>query len=74
MTSAEIEARVARDEPAAYRAVELLYHSYLTGLIPMLPAVFDAWNELWTGAARAHDRFMRVDVIERRDRGDASWS
>ncbi len=25
------------------------------------PAVFDAWNELWVGAALAHDRFMRVD-------------
>ena len=37
------------------------------------PAVFDAWNELWIGAALAHDRFMRVGVTERRDRGDASW-
>lgn len=38
------------------------------------PAVFDAWNELWVGAALAHDRFMRVEVIERRDRGDAAWA
>jgi hypothetical protein len=37
------------------------------------PAVFDAWNELWIGAALAHDRFVRVEVTERRDRGDASW-
>jgi len=37
------------------------------------PAVFDAWNELWVGAALAHDRFMRVEVLERRDRGDACW-
>jgi hypothetical protein len=37
------------------------------------PAVFDAWNELWVGAALAHDRFMRVEVTERRDRGDACW-
>jgi hypothetical protein len=37
------------------------------------PSVFDAWNELWVGAALAHDRFMRVDMIERRDRGDACW-
>jgi hypothetical protein len=37
------------------------------------PAVFDAWNELWIGAALAHDRFMRVEVTERRDRGDAHW-
>jgi hypothetical protein len=37
------------------------------------PAVFDAWNELWVGAALAHDRFMRVEVTERRDRGDARW-
>ena len=37
------------------------------------PAVFDAWNELWIGAGLAHDRFMRVDVTDRRDRGDACW-
>src|SRR5262245_27980491 len=36
-------------------------------------AVFDAWNELWVGAALAHDRFMRVAVTQRRDRGDACW-
>ena len=40
----------------------------------LAPAVFDAWNELWVGAALAHDRFMRVEVMERRDRGDACWS
>ena len=38
------------------------------------PAVFDAWNELWVGAALAHDRFMRVDITERRDCGDAHWA
>jgi hypothetical protein len=37
------------------------------------PAVFDAWNELWIGAALAHDRFMRVDITQRRDRGDLFW-
>jgi len=37
------------------------------------PRVFDAWNELWVGAALAHDRFMRVEVTERRDRGDPCW-
>lgn len=36
-------------------------------------AVFDAWNELWVGAALAHDRFMRIEVTERRDRGDPFW-
>lgn len=38
------------------------------------PAVFDAWNELWVGAALAHDRFTRVEVIARRDRGDDHWA
>jgi hypothetical protein len=38
------------------------------------PAVFDAWNELWVGASLAHDRFTRVEVTERRDRGDACWT
>jgi hypothetical protein len=39
----------------------------------LAPAVFDAWNELWIGAGLAHDRFMRVEVTRRRDRGDAVW-
>jgi hypothetical protein len=38
------------------------------------PAVFEAWNELWVGAALAHDRFMRIEVTERRDRGDPCWT
>ena len=37
------------------------------------PVIFDGWNELWVGAALGHDRFMRVVVTERRDRGDAYW-
>jgi len=41
---------------------------------PVAPEVFDAWNELWVGMALAHDRFMRVEVTGRRDRGDAHWS
>jgi hypothetical protein len=28
---------------------------------------------LWVGAALAHDRFMRVEVTERRDHGDPCW-
>jgi hypothetical protein len=36
-------------------------------------AVFDAWNELWVGAALAHDRFIRIEVTQRRDRGDEFW-
>jgi hypothetical protein len=40
---------------------------------PLSPSVFDAWNELWVGAALAHDRFMRLDVTAPRDRADAAW-
>jgi len=25
-------------------------------------AAFDAWNELWLGAAAAHDRFLKVQT------------
>lgn len=39
----------------------------------LAPEVFEAWNELWVGAALAHDRFIRLDVSRRRDRGDAIW-
>jgi hypothetical protein len=37
------------------------------------PAVFEAWNELWIGAALAHDRFLRLEVTQRRDCGDPCW-
>jgi hypothetical protein len=33
---------------------------------------FDAWNELWLGAAAAHDRFLRVQTT--RSLGDRGWS
>jgi hypothetical protein len=39
----------------------------------LAPSVFDAWNELWVGAALAHDRWLRVEVAGRRDRGDPAW-
>jgi hypothetical protein len=45
----------------------------MDGRFPLSPAVFDAWNELWVGAALAHDRFMRLEVTQRRDRGDPAW-
>jgi len=32
---------------------------------------FDAWNELWLGAAAAHDRFLRVETS--RALGDGGW-
>jgi hypothetical protein len=35
--------------------------------------VFDAWNELWIGGALAHDRFLKIDVTKRQDRGDSCW-
>jgi hypothetical protein len=37
------------------------------------PAVFDAWNQIWIGAALAHDRFIRLVVTKRRDCGDDCW-
>ncbi len=33
---------------------------------------FDAWNELWLGAAAAHDRFLKVQTD--RALGDRGWS
>jgi hypothetical protein len=35
-------------------------------------AAFDAWNELWLGAAAAHDRFLRVETT--RSYGQRGWS
>jgi hypothetical protein len=35
-------------------------------------AAFDAWNELWLGAAAAHDRFLKVQTT--RSLGKRGWS
>jgi len=35
-------------------------------------AAFDSWNELWLGAAAAHDRFLAVHTI--RALGERGWS
>jgi len=37
------------------------------------PAIFDAWNGLWQGAAASHDPRLTLDIESRRDRGDAIW-
>lgn len=35
------------------------------------PAVFSAWNELWVGAGLAADRTLRLEAVQRLDRGDS---
>jgi hypothetical protein len=35
-------------------------------------AAFDSWNELWLGAAAAHDRFLGVETLRRLD--EHGWS
>ncbi len=41
--------------------------------LDLSPAVFDAWTELWSGCAMAHDRWLTLDITQRRDRGDPVW-
>lgn len=35
-------------------------------------AAFDAWNELWLGAAAAHDRFLEIETS--RSYGETGWA
>ena len=35
------------------------------------PAVFDAWNALWEGAASVHNRRLVLTVTRRLDEGDS---
>ncbi|MFT5171967.1 MAG: hypothetical protein ACI8W7_000131 [Gammaproteobacteria bacterium] len=37
------------------------------------PLVFDAYSELFVGAALAHDRWLQVEITARRDHGDDAW-
>jgi len=45
----------------------------MQGQSKLSPMVFDACNELLVGAALAHDRWLRIEVTARRDRGDDAW-
>lgn len=45
----------------------------MEGLGPLSPAVFDAWNALWEGAASVHDRRLVLTVERRLDLGDAAF-
>jgi hypothetical protein len=42
------------------------------GLGPQSPAVFEAWNGLLEGLLAVHNRFLRLEPIERLDLGDAA--
>jgi hypothetical protein len=37
------------------------------------PQAFDAWTELWRGAALAHDPRLALEIGARRDAGDVRW-
>ncbi len=37
-------------------------------------AVFEAWNEIWRGALKVHNRFLVLEVLSRLDYGDESFS
>ena len=37
---------------------------------PLAPEIFQAWNELWVGAALAHDRWLCLDVTRS---GESDW-
>jgi len=61
----EVEARGTEVVMQGWRAVREL------ALADPVKA-FDAWNELWLGAAAAHDRFLSVQTT--RSLGDRGWS
>jgi hypothetical protein len=60
----EVEVRGQEVVMRGWRAVRELR------LVEPLKA-FDAWNELWLGAAAAHDRFLKVETT--RSLGESGW-
>lgn len=42
----------------------------MRGLDRTSPAVFEAWNGLWEGCLAVHNRFLALEVLQRRDYGD----
>jgi hypothetical protein len=45
----------------------------MRGLEPLSPAIFEAWNGLFEGALAVHDRRLVLEVLARRDFGDAAF-
>jgi len=45
----------------------------MRGLAPLSPAIFEAWNGLLEGALAVHDRHLVLEVLARRDWGDAAF-
>jgi len=45
----------------------------MRGLEPLSPAIFEAWNGLFEGALAVHDRRLVMEVLARRDFGDAAF-
>ena len=45
----------------------------MRGLEPLSPAIFEAWNGLLEGALAVHDRRLVLEVLARRDFGDAAF-
>lgn len=46
---------------------------FMAGIDNLSPAVFDAWNGLLEGAITVHNRFLLLEVMARRDYGDAAF-
>lgn len=60
-------------EEAAGLALETSDLKLLAELDRPAPAIFDAWNGLWAGAAAAHDPRLTLAVESRRDAGGETW-
>ncbi len=45
----------------------------MRGIADLPPAVFEAWNGLLEGALMAHNRFLVLEVLARRDYGDDAF-
>ena len=64
----------AQGEQVERRGAEVVLHGWRAVRALTLPdplAAFDAWNELWLGAAAAHDRFLKVETS--RSLSDKGW-
>jgi hypothetical protein len=64
--------RVAWRDEGDDAVVEQETWRLMDGVAPLPDAVFDAWNELWSGALSVHDRGLVLDVERRLDRGDGA--
>ena len=72
LAAAQDDACVVAATDCAARITQTTWR-LMRGVSPLPESIFEAWNGLLEGLLAVHDRFLRLEVRARMDRGDAAF-